>query len=101
MQGPGPAPPRRARGAALAPQTPAVQSRVPHPVSGTLLTTCRMSLADATCGNARDAIRCRFMEVNLCVLLWAHDGRDAELSAYEDKVRSEEHTSELQSRPHL
>ena len=26
------------------------------------------------------------MEVNLCVLLWAHDGRDAELSAYEDKV---------------
>ena len=26
------------------------------------------------------------MEVNLCVLLWAHEGRDAELSAYEDQV---------------
>ena len=26
------------------------------------------------------------MEVNLCVLLWAHDGRDADLSAYEDQV---------------
>jgi uncharacterized protein (DUF1330 family) len=26
------------------------------------------------------------LEVNLCVLLWAHDGRDADLSAYEDKV---------------
>jgi uncharacterized protein (DUF1330 family) len=26
------------------------------------------------------------MEVNLCVLLWAHQGRDADLSAYEDKV---------------
>jgi hypothetical protein len=26
------------------------------------------------------------MEVNLCVLLWAHDGRDADLAAYEDKV---------------
>jgi uncharacterized protein (DUF1330 family) len=28
------------------------------------------------------------MEVNLCVLLWAHDGRDADLSAYEDQVLS-------------
>ena len=28
------------------------------------------------------------MEVNLCVLLWAHEGRDAELSAYEDQVLS-------------
>ena len=26
------------------------------------------------------------MEVNLCVLLWAHEGRGAELSAYEDQV---------------
>ena len=26
------------------------------------------------------------MEVNLCVLLWAHEGRDADLSAYEDQV---------------
>jgi uncharacterized protein (DUF1330 family) len=26
------------------------------------------------------------MEVNLCVLLWAHEGRDDDLSAYEDKV---------------
>jgi uncharacterized protein (DUF1330 family) len=26
------------------------------------------------------------MEVNLCVLLWAHEGRDADLSAYEDRV---------------
>jgi uncharacterized protein (DUF1330 family) len=26
------------------------------------------------------------MEVNLCVLLWAHEGCDAELSAYEDQV---------------
>jgi uncharacterized protein (DUF1330 family) len=26
------------------------------------------------------------MEVNLCVLLWAHEGRDAELRAYEDQV---------------
>jgi hypothetical protein len=26
------------------------------------------------------------MEVNLCVLLWAHDGRDDDLSAYEDQV---------------
>lgn len=26
------------------------------------------------------------MEVNLCVLLWAHEGRDAELSAHEDQV---------------
>jgi uncharacterized protein (DUF1330 family) len=26
------------------------------------------------------------MEVNLCVLLWAHKGRDADLSAYEDQV---------------
>ena len=26
------------------------------------------------------------MEVNLCVLLWAHEGRDADLSAYEDEV---------------
>ena|ERR1700744_4363023 len=26
------------------------------------------------------------MEVNLCVLLWAHEGHDAELSAYEDQV---------------
>ena len=26
------------------------------------------------------------MEVNLCVLLWAHEGREAELSAYEDQV---------------
>jgi hypothetical protein len=28
------------------------------------------------------------MEVNLCVLLWAHDGRDADLSAHEDEVLS-------------
>jgi uncharacterized protein (DUF1330 family) len=26
------------------------------------------------------------MEVNLCVLLWAHEGRDADLGAYEDQV---------------
>ena len=26
------------------------------------------------------------MEVNLCVLLWAHEGREADLSAYEDQV---------------
>ena len=26
------------------------------------------------------------MEVNLCVMLWAHAGRDADLSAYEDQV---------------
>ena len=26
------------------------------------------------------------MEVNLCVLLWAHEGRDADLSAHEDQV---------------
>jgi uncharacterized protein (DUF1330 family) len=26
------------------------------------------------------------MEVNLCVLLWAHQGRDADLSAHEDQV---------------
>ena len=26
------------------------------------------------------------MEVNLCVLLWAHVGREADLSAYEDQV---------------
>ena len=26
------------------------------------------------------------MEVNLCVLLWAHEGREAELGAYEDQV---------------
>jgi hypothetical protein len=26
------------------------------------------------------------MEVNLCVLLWAHEGHDAELTAYEDQV---------------
>jgi len=26
------------------------------------------------------------MEVNLCVLLWAHEGREADLSAYEDRV---------------
>jgi hypothetical protein len=26
------------------------------------------------------------MEVNLCVLLWAHQGREADLSAYEDQV---------------
>jgi uncharacterized protein (DUF1330 family) len=26
------------------------------------------------------------MEVNLCVLLWAREGRDADLSAYEDQV---------------
>jgi uncharacterized protein (DUF1330 family) len=26
------------------------------------------------------------MEVNVCVLLWAHEGREADLSAYEDKV---------------
>jgi uncharacterized protein (DUF1330 family) len=26
------------------------------------------------------------MEVNLCVLLWAHTGRDADLSSYEDQV---------------
>ena len=26
------------------------------------------------------------MEVNLCVLLWAHEGRDADLSTYEDQV---------------
>ena len=26
------------------------------------------------------------MEVNLCVLLWAHEGHEAELSAYEDQV---------------
>jgi antibiotic biosynthesis monooxygenase (ABM) superfamily enzyme len=25
-------------------------------------------------------------EVSLCVLLWAHEGREAELSAYEDQV---------------
>jgi len=26
------------------------------------------------------------MEVNLCVLLWAHEGRTSDLSAYEDQV---------------
>jgi antibiotic biosynthesis monooxygenase (ABM) superfamily enzyme len=26
------------------------------------------------------------LEVSLCVLLWAHEGREAELSAYEDQV---------------
>jgi uncharacterized protein (DUF1330 family) len=26
------------------------------------------------------------MEVNLCVLLWAHEGRESDLSAYEDQV---------------
>ena len=36
--------------------------------------------------DGRDAVRCRLMEVNLCVLLWAHEGREAELSAYEDQV---------------
>jgi uncharacterized protein (DUF1330 family) len=26
------------------------------------------------------------MELNLCVLLWAHQGRETDLSAYEDQV---------------
>jgi GAF domain-containing protein len=72
-QGPGTAI-RRARGAALAPQTPAVQSGVPRPVSGTPLIS------------RSGTIRCRFMEVNLCVLLWAHEGRETDLSAHEDQV---------------
>jgi uncharacterized protein (DUF1330 family) len=28
----------------------------------------------------------RIMEVTLCVLLWAHEGRDADLRRYEDEV---------------
>lgn len=37
-------------------------------------------------GSWPDAVRCRFMEVNVCVLLWAHEGHEADLSAYEDQV---------------
>jgi uncharacterized protein (DUF1330 family) len=55
--------------------------------------SCRRHPAHNRTGRARydvrrvrDAIRCRLMEMNLCVLLWAHEGRDAELSAYEDQV---------------
>jgi len=73
---------RRARGAALAPQAPAVQSGVPRPVGGTPLATSWQRGG----GFRRNAVRSPFMEVNLCVLLWAHDGRDADLSAYEDQV---------------
>jgi uncharacterized protein (DUF1330 family) len=34
----------------------------------------------------RGAVPCRLVEVTLCVLLWARDGRDADLGAYEDQV---------------
>ena len=41
------------------------------------------------------------MEVNLCVLLWAHEGREAELSAYEDQVLGllAEHDGRIMARP--